>query len=420
VTKVFDDFMDGLKKGKKVHVFEGGARSSKTYSIMQMLILLCIASTSRMDDDLKFLTSVFSHKPPFRFSIARARLTWTKATVLKDFNDITHLIGIPFTPEFNPNRAEQIYFINGTEFDFIGLDEPMKLHGRAQDLTWINEAMETNWNDVQQLLIRTGGLKIFDYNPSALNHWVYDKVATREDAITYYSTMLDNDFIDKGVKEEILRLEPTAANIQQGTADITAWKIYGLGQRAALKGLIITNWEITKEFPAECRWVVHGLDFGFTNDPTTCIKIGLSEGVLYVDELFYKTAMTNADIDQALQNSKVTYYQELFADSADPKSIEELRRHGWNIKGAAKGPDSVNAGIDIIKRYKIFVTERSLNVIRELKNYKWKEDKNGDMINIPVDNFNHAMDALRYAVTSKITQQQPHHMLYVPARSNHI
>jgi phage terminase large subunit len=416
VTKVFDDFIQGITQGKTVHIFEGGARSSKTYSIMQMLILICFARTGKMEDDLTAL-STFYHKPPFKITIARAKLTWTKATVLKDFNSIIEQYEIPITPEFNQNRAEQVYFINGSEISFIGLDEPFKLHGRSQDFIWINEAMETDWNDVKQLLIRTNLLKIFDYNPSALDHWVYDKVGTRKDAIIYHSTLLDNDFLPEGVRDEILRLEPTEENIKQGTADRVAWEIYGLGKRAAIKGRIFENWNIINTFP-ECKWIVYGMDFGYANDPTALIRVGFSEGSLILDELIYETGLTNQDISDILKRFELNREDEIFADAAEPKSIEEIYRNGLNIKPAPKGQDSIVNGISTIKQYPIKITEQSLNIIREFKNYKWLEDKNGSLINKPIDNFNHAIDAVRYAVAGKLNEKITQSIIHTVERKN--
>jgi phage terminase large subunit len=134
-----------------------------------------------------------------------------------------------------------------------------------------------------------------------------------------------------------------------------------------------------------------GLDFGYTNDPTSAIEIYNYNGQRIVNELCYQTGMVNSDIAKILPNH-VTIY----ADSSEPKSIEEIRRYGKTIKGVTKGKDSINYGIDVMQRQDYLVTSNSQNLIKELRAYCWDSDKHGTRLNKPIDNYNHGIDALRY------------------------
>jgi phage terminase large subunit len=250
------------------------------------------------------------------------------------------------------------------------------------------------WEDWQQLIFRTTGKIIIDYNPSDEFHWIYEKVKTREDADFYITTYKDNPFLEPEIIAEIERLKYTDENY---------WKVYGLGQVGAAKSLIFTI-NLTDAIPDNARLLSYGMDFGYTNDPTTLVGVYLYDTNLYIDELLYRTNMTNQDIAKELDRLGIGRRDEIYADSSEPKSIEEIYRMGWNIKPATKGQGSVNIGIDMLKRYAINVTKRSTNSIKEFRNYKWKEDKNGNVLNEPVDFFNHSIDACRYATYAKLSK----------------
>ena len=214
------------------------------------------------------------------------------------------------------------------------------------------------------------------------------------DDVTYIqSTYLDNPFLDASIVEEIERLQHT---------DNDYWRIYGLGERGMSRATIFQYGQA--EIPTDATLLCHGMDFGYTNDPTALVAVYKSGDNLYVDELIYRTGMTNPDISNVLKSLNLDRRAEVFADSAEPKSIEELHRMGWNVKPTQKGADSVIVGIDVLKRHKLFVTPRSSNLIKELQNYKWVEDKNGNLLNKPIDAFNHAIDALRYATYNKLSR----------------
>jgi phage terminase large subunit len=233
---------------------------------------------------------------------------------------------------------------------------------------------------------------ILDYNPSEEFHWIYDQVLTRSDVEFFQTTYKDNPFLGDVIKEEIERLKGIDENY---------WRVYGLGERGQARSLVYT-FSTTKEIPKEAKLVSYGLDFGYSSDPTSLVRTYILEDNMYVDELLYRTGMTNQDIANEMKVLGLDRSNEIYADSAEPKSIEEIYRMGWNVKPTIKG--SINIGIDIIRRYKLIATESSFNLIKELRNYKYIEDKNGQMTNKPVDNFNHALDALRYSVVNKISK----------------
>jgi phage terminase large subunit len=293
--------------------------------------------------------------------------------------------------EDDHSKTASEYKLNGNTIEFISLDMPQKIRGRKRDLLFANEANELTFEDWQQLLFRTNEKVIIDFNPSEEFHWIYDQVLPRKDVEFYQTTYKDNPFLGAEIKAEIERLKEIDENY---------WRVYGLGERGQSRSLVYT-FSTTKQIPKEAKLVAYGLDFGFSNDPTALVRTYILDDSMYVDELLYRTGMTNQDIANEMKVLGLDRSNEVFADSAEPKSIEEIYRMGWNVKPTIKG--SINIGIDIIRRYKLFATERSYNLIKELRNYKYIEDKNGQMTNKPVDNFNHALDALRYSVVNKIT-----------------
>lgn len=392
VSTVFERISTAMTK---IVVNEGSSRSTKTFSILQYIIL-----------------EHLEHKGLVT-TICRFRLTWLKATIIPDFKEIMGEGHLDLWIEANWNKSESTYKINGGVIQFIGLDEAQKLHGRKQDMFWINEAIEADYKSFQQLILRTKKKVILDYNPSEEQHWIYSKVITRDDCTFIKSTYLDNPFLDQEIVDEIERLEPTPYNIEQGTADEVSWKIYGLGERAAHRGLIFGDSKIVKELPPKEHWkkMALGLDFGYTNDPTACIMVILAYGELWLDEIFYKKRLVNRknenvpkgqSIEEQFEENGITKQDKIAGDSGEPKSISDLRSAGYNIVGAQKGPDSVRNGIDSLKEYKINITERSINLLKERSAYKWKIDKEGNATNVPIDIFNHGWDAVRYGFTTYI------------------
>jgi phage terminase large subunit len=381
-TEVYEKTVNA-SKDYKIICHQGGSRSSKTWSIFQFLLGKAIAGEG------------------ITVTIVRDKMTWIKSTLLLDFKKIINLMELPISPDINVNRAEQVYNVNGSEFAFYGLDYSEKLHGRTQDWFWINEAMEVGKKHFDQLEMRTSVGGILDYNPYDDLHWVFD-LPKRPDVIVIKSTQLDNPFLPQTMRDKILSYKPTPENIANGTADNYMWQVYGLGNKARLKGTVFDNWDVVEDIPEQAKFIAYGKDFGYTNDPTTLIALYMMDNEIYLDQVLYKTGMTNQDIVVRYEELQINKRDEIYADSSEPKSIEEIRRQGYNIRGAKKGADSIMYGIDLLKQYKIHITKRSTELENELRKYKFQEDKVGNVINKPVDVFNHCIDAVRYVAIMKL------------------
>jgi len=354
----------------KIQVHQGGTRSGKTYSILTALIELCHKNSGLV------------------ITICRKTFPALRATAMRDFFEILNREDI-YNPDLH-NKSDATYQLWGNMVEFISIDQPQKVRGRKRDVLFINEANEINLEDWRQLLLRTTGKVLIDYNPSDEFHWIYDEVIPREDAAFFQTTYQDNPFLPQSVVMEIERFKE---------ADENFWRVYGLGERGASQATVFTHWKEVDQIPNEFKPLNYGLDFGYTNDPTAIVQTFTDGHGFAVDELCYATRLTNSDISKVLRDSGVSRSDVIICDSAEPKSIDEIHAHGFNTHGARKGKDSVKNGIQFLHSRPLLVTARSVNVIKELRNYKWKEDKNGKQLNEPVDSFNHAIDAMRYAIT---------------------
>lgn len=368
-----------------VLVLEGGSRSSKTYSIIQFWIKNAKENQNRVR----------------RVIVARLKATWITATVLKDFLDVLKDYGLYDKRNHNKSVGAGVYTLYTTEFWFLGLDDEQRIHGMKSDAFWINEAVEASFDDYAQLMQRCSGFAILDYNPSYDEHWIYDKICKREKTRYMHSTMLDNPLIPDNAKEQILSYEPTEFNIQQGTADKRKWQIYGLGKRASLEGLIYSNWGYCKEIPYGVKKRGYGMDFGFTNDFTGIVDCAFDNNTLYLDEKCYLTHMESNDI---IKFYKTIPPMKVMSESADPRLVKEIKNSGVKIYPISKGGGSVEASISVLQGYKILITERSVNLIREAKNYTWAfDEKTKKFINEPAKGqADHLLDAARYWVMGEI------------------
>lgn len=357
----------------KIVVQQGGTRSGKTYNILMWIIFAyCQQNKGKM------------------ITIVRKSFPAVRGTVMRDFFQILRDYNM-YTEDLH-SKSNNEYVIEGNTVEFISLDIPQKIRGRKRDLLFVNEANELNFEDWQQLVFRTTEQIIIDYNPSEEFHWIYDKVLTRDDCSFYQTTYLDNPFLPVQIVEEIERLKETDENY---------WRVYGLGERGQSRSLVFT-FSTIPSIPPRAKLISYGLDFGFSNDPTAMVATYMEGDNIYVEELIYRTGMTNQDIGNEFAKLGLDRRDEVYADSAEPKSIEEIHRMGWNVKNTSKG--TINQGIDMLRRYKIHVLDTSSNVIKEMRNYKYIEDKNGDLTNKPVDKYNHACDALRYSVINKLNR----------------
>lgn len=363
-------FEDNYNTQTRFVVNVGGTRSTKTYSILQCLVVKALQQS-------------------YTISIVRKSLPSLKLSVLRDFIEILTNMGL--YNEENHNKTDNSYRLGESIIEFFSIDDAQKRRGTKRNILYINEANELSYEDFFQLQIRTTDQVFLDFNPSEM-FWAVDEVMPREDCTTIHSTFLDNPFLPEEQVEEIKRLKYT---------DPDYWNVYGLGLFGGSRKLVY-QYEIADQIPSQAKLIALGLDWGFSNDPTAIVEVYQFIDELYINELVYKTGLTNNDIHFQLQSLGIDRKLEIIADSADPKSIEELYRLGYNIHPAQKGPDSVMSGIDILKRNRLFVTKSSVNIIKELNNYKWMIDKDGNTLNKPVDLFNHGMDALRYVALNKL------------------
>ncbi len=363
-----------VNSDKKIVVEQGGTRSGKTYNILLFIIFhYCTHNKNKI------------------VTICRKTFPSLRATVLRDFLQILNHYQV-YRDEFH-NKSNSEYHLFGNLVEFTSLDQSQKIRGRKRDLLFINEGNELYWEDWQQLIFRTQERIILDFNPSDEYHWIYDNVITREDCAFYKTTYLDNPFLEDIIKDEIERLKET---------DDQYWQIYGLGERASSINTIFKYAEVNK-IPEDAKLIAYGMDFGYSNDPTTLVSVFVMEHNLYIKEHLYRTQMTTQDINKFLREQNLLS-NPIYADSAEPRLIAELRRMGHNIFPSLKGKDSVNAGIDLLKRYKLHITSDSNNAIQEFRNYKWKEDRSGKLINVPEDKHNHIIDPCRYATYSILSR----------------
>ncbi len=363
-----------VNSDKKIVVEQGGTRSGKTYNILLFIIFhYCIHNKNKI------------------ITICRKTFPSLRATVLRDFLQILNHYQI-YRDEYH-NKSSSEYNLFGNLVEFTSLDQSQKIRGRKRDLLFINEGNELHWEDWQQLIFRTQERIILDFNPSDEYHWIYDNVITRKDCAFYKTTYLDNPFLEDVIRDEIERLKET---------DDQYWQIYGLGERASSINTIFKYSEVNR-IPDDAKLISYGMDFGYSNDPTTLVSVFVMEHNLYIKEHLYRTQMTTQDINIFLREQNLLT-NPIYADSAEPRLIAELRRMGHNIFPSLKGKDSINAGIDLLKRYKLHITSDSNNAIQEFRNYKWKEDKSGRLINIPEDKHNHIIDPCRYATYSILSR----------------
>ena len=364
-----------LQKSKtKITIEQGGTRSGKTYNILLWLIFdYCTKNNGKT------------------ITICRKTFPSVRASVMRDFLDILKQHRI-YSEDFH-NKSNSEYALFGNLVEFISLDQPQKVRGRKRDVLFINEANELFFEDWQQLVFRTTEKIILDYNPSDEYSWIYDNVIPRKDAEFFKTTYLDNPFLDSSIQKEIELLRET---------DESYWQIYGLGERGISKSTIFQYYEVNK-IPEDAKFISYGMDFGYVNDPTVLVSVYQKDYNLYCKEHFYQTKMTANDIFYKLKEIGVNK-DAVFCDSAEPRLIDELRRMGLNTRPTIKGRDSVNAGIDLLKRYKLHITTDSHNMIQEFRNYKWVEDKGGKLTNVPRDANNHTIDSLSYATYNMLSK----------------
>jgi phage terminase large subunit len=371
-TPVFYANKKAYEDGFPVICNEGGSRSSKSYSVVQLLIHIALSN------------------PNTRISMVSHSLPHIKRGVYRDFKGIMEQWGIWDEKDFR--YTDFIYtFKNGSYIELFGLEDPDKAKGPARDILFVNEANLISKALFDQLLIRTTGQVFLDWNPADFISWVYE-VADNPKNKRIHSTYLNN--ISNLSDSQIRNIEQ-----YKDLPDDFMWKVYGLGERGSAKEIIYTQWKQYDEAPQGD--VFYGLDFGYVH-PAALIKVTHHEGQNYFEEIVYQSGLTLSDLSRLIKE-KLPERATIYADAAEPKSIEELYRQGFNIKPAQK---DVWAGIVKMKSYPINLHYNSKNLRREFMSYKWKKDKNDNVIEEPVKANDDLMDACRYAVFTHLTKIQ--------------
>lgn len=360
---------------KRVHIIQGGTSGGKTFAVLPILIDKAIRIPNR------------------EISVVAESVPHLKRGAIKDFKKIMR-----YTQRWDAtcwhDTDKRYTFKNGSYIEFFS---PESILGARRTDLFVNEANNILFEDYHQLAIRTSDEIWIDYNPSE-EFWAHTELLPDQDSDFVILTYKDNEALSESIVKEIEKArdkidDPYWANW---------WKVYGLGQVGTLEGVVFGSFTSVDSFPKDCQWVGYGLDFGYSNDPTALIKVGLKNGDIYLHQLIYSKGLTNTDLIAEMRRLGITH-DEIIADSADPKSIEELRRAGFNIKGALKGADSIINGIDMMKRYKFNITSSSIDLIKEWRTYSWKKDNaNNKWLNVPVDVNNHGIDATRYFMQYKI------------------
>ena len=353
---------------KRIKIVQGGTSASKTYSILAVLI----------DKALR--------KDGLEISIVAESIPHLRRGALKDFVKILKWTNRFYDQQLNKSLLTY-HFKNGSVIEFFSADDASKLRGARRDILYINECNNVTFESYNELSIRTKQEVYLDFNP-ANEFWVHKELKDEPDTDFIILTYKDNEALDESIVTQIEKNRDKAA-----TSSYWAnwWRVYGLGQVGSLEGVVFNNWKEIDTIPKEAKLIGIGLDFGYTNDPTAAIEIYNYNGTRIINELVYRTGMVNSDIAKILPSGIIIY-----ADSSEPKSIEEIRRQGKTIKGVTKGADSINYGIDVMQRQDYLVTKQSTNLIKELRSYCWDTDKQGQRMRKPIDHYNHAIDALRY------------------------
>jgi len=360
-------------------VIQGGTSAGKTLAILAVLIDIAAKNKTEI--------SVVSESIPH-----------LRRGAIKDFAKVMQWTGRWVADRWNKTLLTY-HFANGSVIEFFSADSEARLRGARRQVVYINEANNIDFESYYQLAIRTSEAIYIDFNPTH-EFWAHTEVLPEQDAELVILTYNDNEALPDTIKRDI-ELNRTKAETSSYWANW--WKVYGLGQVGTLQGAIYEDFEVVEGIDvSRAKFVAIGLDWGFSNDPTALVAIYRQGDCLLVQELLYSTGLTNQDIADKLRSLGITRAWEIVADSAEPKSIEEIYRLGFNIKPAEKGPDSVRNGIDILKRFKLQVTKDSTNLIKELRSYTWATDKEGKNTGVPIDSFNHACDAMRYVALNKL------------------
>ena len=379
INKAFEPI---FKTGAKYIVLRGGSGSGKSYAVAEYIILSMLNGQHRWIVARKYATTIRQSI----FMLISRRIADMGMSALFSINKSEMYISGP----------------NDSSIVFVGLDDVNKLKS-IYDPTdaFIEEADQTTQDDFEEIdrRIRTIGIKpkiILAFNPTSIFSWLkkyfYDdcKIAS-DNVLILNTTYKNNKYIDPDYSVTLDRLQDT---------NPSAYRVYALGEWGIIAGVVFENWSIA-DIPENAKLLGYGLDFGYSNDPTALVGVYRLGDDLWYDEIIYQTGLTNSDIASLIRQFGISRYDEIIADSAEPKSIEELHRAGFNVHPCVKGADSIRNGISAMKQFKQHITARSVNLQREFSSYSWKQDKDGRYLPVPIDLFNHGIDAIRYRVTKE-------------------
>ena len=381
ITRTFEKITKALADYPRYIDSRCSARSGKTIAALQILSILA------QNDKQPTITSVVSENLPH-----------LKRGAIRDFRWALEDMG-----RYNEaawNKTECIFsFPNGSIMEFFGADVPAKLQGPARDRLFINEANRVEWEAARQLMLRTSGLVMYDYNPSA-PFWGTDEIPKRDRYALVHSTYRDNQYLPDEVRREL----------EANKGPSNWWRVYGEGLIGQIEGQVF-EFRVVDAMPDPAGFIESwGMDFGFTNDPTTLIRCLVHTGrmEIYADQMLWQTGMTNPEIARALKDfgiGRPGTGPVVWADCAEPKSIAEVSGYGLNVKPCDKRT-AVREQLQSLQPWTIYVTRRSADLLNEGRKYLYKQRPDGSYTNEPIEFFNHGIDALRYAVYSGVLDKQ--------------
>lgn len=383
---------------KRIRVVPGGTSGGKTYGILPLLIDYCIKH------------------PGTDCSVVSETVPHLRKGALKDFLRIMQATGRYVESHYNKTLL-QYTFANGSYIEFFSADQESRVRGPRRKVLYINECNNIDFETYHQLAARTSDIIWLDFNPSN-RFWVHDELKDDPDAEWLTLTYKDNEALSESIVKEIEKAKTKAYFNTELEGDALFqpsniksyywhnwWRVYGLGLLGSLEGIIFSNWSQIATIPKEAKLIGYAIDFGYTNDPSTIVGAWEWNGSIIWDEMLYRTGLKNSDLAHIMRSVGIKGKDFVVADSAEPKSIDEINAYGFHVVKAVKGRDSVNFGIDILQDDDFYVTQRSTNLIMELRSYMWDRDKTGKTLNKPVDAFNHCIDPMRYLAMAKLSKK---------------
>lgn len=389
------------KMTKRIRIVPGGTSAGKTYGILPILIDYCLTH------------------PGTDCSVVSETVPHLRKGALKDFLNIMKCTGRYIESHYNKTLLTYT-FHNGSYIEFFSADQESRVRGPRRKVLYINECNNIDFETYHQLAVRTSDVIWLDFNPSA-EFWVHTELKNDPDAETLVLTYKDNEALSEAIIKELLKakekayfnpdLEPPMLFDKRNIKNYywhNYWKVYGLGMVGSLEGVIFTNWRQIEQVPKDAKLLGYCMDFGYTNDPSTLIACYQWQDTYIWDEMLYKAGMTNGDIARQMRSWQIRRSDFIVADSAEPKSIDEINLYGFSIVKADKGKDSISFGIDLLQESDWYVTKRSTNLITELRNYMWDRDETGKLTNKPIGTFNHCIDPMRYFAMKKFSKKGQH------------